>query len=78
MVGNHKGVHEVILRQVGVGFFEFPNLLGIEDMDLPLKPAKAAILPECVNQAVSVDRGCLQADHHIAEMHGAERRHDFL
>ena len=54
MVGNHKGVHKVILWQVSIGFLEFPHLLGIEDMDLPLEPSKVAILPERVDKAVSV------------------------
>ena len=78
MVGNHKGVHEVIFGQIGVGFLEFPNLLGIEDVDLPLKPAKVAILPESVNQAVPINGGGLQANYHIAELHGAQCRHNSL
>ena len=78
MVGNHKGVHKVILGQVGISFLELFDLLGIENMDLPLEPAKAAILPESIDQAVPVDGGGLQADHHVAELHGAECRHNFL
>ena len=76
MVGNHKGVHKVILGQVGIGFLELFDLLWIQDMDLPLEPAQAAILPESVNQAVS--GGGLQAEHHIAELHGTQCRHDLL
>ena len=78
MVGNHKGIHKVIFGQIWIGFLEFFDLLGIEDMDLPLEPAKAAILTECINKAVPVDRGCFQTNHHIAELHGAKRRHDSL
>ena len=71
MVGNHKGVHKVILWKVGIGFLEFFYLLWIQDVDLPLKSAKAAILPERIDQAVPVDGGGLQANHHVAELHGA-------
>ena len=39
-------------------------------MDLPLEPAQAAILPERIDQAVPIDGGGLQADHHITEPHG--------
>ena len=37
MVGNHKGIHKVIFGQIWIGFLEFFDLLGIEDMDLPLE-----------------------------------------
>ena len=61
-----------------LGFLELFDLLRIEDMDFPLETAKAAIFPESVNQAVSVDGGGLQANYHITELHGAQRRHDLL
>ena len=78
MVGDHKGVHEVVLLQIGIVIFELFDLLWIEDMDLPLEPAQAAIFPKCINQTAPVDGGGLQVDHHIAEIHGAKRRHDPL
>lgn len=78
MVGNHKGVHKVILRQIRIGFFELFDLLGIENMDLPVKLAQTSILPECIHKAVPVNGGGFQTDHHIAELHGTECRHDSL
>ena len=78
MVGDHKGVHPVVLRQVRIGFLELFDLLRIKDMDLPLEVAKAAVLPERVDEAVSVDGSGLQADHHITELHGVECRHNSL
>ena len=78
MVGNHKGVHPVVLWQVRIGFLELPHLLGIQNMDFPLKPPQAAILTKSVDQAVPVDGGGLQANHHIAELHGTKCRHDSL
>ena len=76
MVGNHKGIHPVVLWQVRIGFLKLPNLLGIQNMDFSLKATKAAILSECVNKAVSVDGGSFQTNHYIAELHRAKRRHD--
>ena len=76
MVGDHQCIHPVVLRQIWVGFFELPYLLRTEDVDFPLEPAQAATLPECIDQAVPVDGGSFQTDHHIAELHGIERRHD--
>lgn len=76
MVGDHKGIHPVVLWQVRIGFLELPNLLWIQNMDFSLKAAKAAILSEGIDKAVSVDGGSFQTDHHIAELHGAKRRHD--
>ena len=78
MVGNHKGVHRVVLGQVGIGFLELPHLFGIQDVDFPLKLAKAAIFPEGIDQTISVDRGGLQANHHITELHGTQCRHNSL
>ena len=78
MVGNHKGIHKVIFGQIWIGFLEFFDLLGIEDMDLPLEPSKAAILPERIDQAVPVDGGGLQANHHTLKLHGAKCRYDSL
>ena len=45
------------MGQIWIGFLEFFDLLGIEDMDLPLEPAQAAILPEGIHKVVPVDRG---------------------
>ena len=78
MVGNHEGIHEVIFGQVWIGFLEFLDLLGIEDMNFPLKPAQAAILSEGIHKVVPVDRGSFQADYHTLKLHGAQCRHDFL
>ena len=78
MVGNHKGVHPVVLRQIRIGFLEFMHLLWVEDVDFSLEPAQAAILTQCVNKAVTIDGGGLQADYHIIELHGTKRRHDSL
>ena len=39
MVGNHKGIHPVILWQVRIGFLELSNLLWVQNMDFPLKSA---------------------------------------
>src|SRR5699024_8956175 len=57
MVGNHKGVHPVVLWQVRIGFLELPHLLWIQNMDFPLKSPQTAILTKSVDQAVPVDRG---------------------
>ena len=76
MVGNHKGVHPVVLRQVRIGFLEFPHLLGVKDMNLSLELPQSAIFSESVDKAVPVDRGGLQTDHNITELHGAECRYD--
>ena len=78
MVGNHKGVHPVVLWQIRIGFLELVYLLWIQNMDFSLKPTEAAILPECINKIISVDGGGLHADYHITELHGTECRHDSL
>lgn len=61
-VRDDKGVDVVVLRQVVVGFLELSDLLGIEDVDLPLEPAEAAILSELVYEVFSVYGGSLHAD----------------
>ena len=76
MVGDHKGIHKVVLGQIRIGILELPHLLGVENMDLPLEPAKAAILPEGIHKAVPVNGGGFQTNHHVTELHRAERRHD--
>ena len=43
MVGNHKSIHPVVLRQIRIDCLELPYLLWIEEVDLPLRPAKAAV-----------------------------------
>ena len=78
MVGNHKGIHKVILGQVRIGFLELFDLLGIEDVNFPLESAKATVLPEGIDKAVPIDRGGFQTNHHITELHGTKRRHDSL
>ena len=78
MVGDHKGIHPVVLWQVRIGFLELPHLLWIEDMDLPLEPTKTSILTEGIDRTVSVDGGGFQTNHHIAELHGFECRHNSL
>lgn len=47
-------------------------------MDLPLKPTQVAILPECINKAVSINGSGIQANHHIVELLGVECRHNSL
>ena len=39
MVGNHKGIHPIVLWQVRIGFLELSNLLWVQNMDFPLKSA---------------------------------------
>ena len=78
MVGNHKGIHPVILWQVRIGFLELSNLLWVQNLDFPLKSAYAAILTECLDKTVPVDRGSLQADHHIVELNRVQCRHNSL
>ena len=78
MVGDHKGVHPVVLGQVRIGVLELLDLLGIEHMDLPLVPPQPSIFPEGADQPVSIDGRGFQANHHTAELHGLQRRHDLL
>ena len=78
MVGDDKGVHPVILGQVWIRVFEFPDLLGIEHMDLPLISPQPPVFSEGTDQAVPIDGRSLQANHHIAEPHGLQRRHNLL
>ena len=78
MVGNHKGVHPVILGQIWIGVLELLDLFRIEYMDLPLIPPQPPIFPKGADQAVPVDGCGLQSNHHIAEMRGLQRRHDLL
>ena len=59
-----------------IGFLEFPHLLGVKDMNLSLELPQSAIFSESVDKAVPVDRGGLQTDHNITELHGAECRYD--
>ena len=67
MVSDDEGIHIVILGQIRIRILEFANLLGIEDMDMALVTAQGAILPESVNQTVTIDGGCLHTDGHFAE-----------
>ena len=78
MVGDDKGVHPVILGQIGIGVLELLDLLGIEHMDLPLVLSQPPVFPEGADQAIPVDGRGLQANHHIIELHGLQRRHDLL
>ena len=78
MVGDDKGVHPVILGQVWIGVLELLDLLGVEHMDLLLIPPQPTVFPEGADQTVPVNGRGLQADHHIAELHGLQRRHDLL
>ena len=78
MVGDDKGVHPVILGQIGIGVLELLDLLGIEHMDLPLVLSQPPVFPEGADQAIPVDGRGLQADHHITDLHGLQRRHDLL
>ena len=58
------GIHVIVLGQVGVGFLELVDLLGVEHMDLPGVLAQLPILAECVDQTVPIDGCGLHADHH--------------
>ena len=78
MVGNHKGVHPVVLWQVRIGFLELPHLLGIQNMDFPLKPPQAAILTKSIDWAVPVDGGGFQANYYVDELHGMQCRYNLL
>ena len=55
-VSNDKGVHIIILWQVVIGFLEVLYLLGIEDMDLPVKRSQRGIFPQEKYEIVSIDR----------------------
>ena len=57
MVGDHKSVHGVVLRQAWIGFLEFADLFRIEHMDFPLKTSETPVLTERVDQRIPVDRG---------------------
>lgn len=70
MVGNHKGVSEVVLWQVWIGIFKLLHYFGLRDIYLPLKSAQVASLPEGIDKAVPIGAGGLQAGRHIAEVHG--------
>ena len=78
MVGNDESVHEVVLGQVRIGLLEFPDLLGIENMKLPLELTQLSVLTERVDQAIPIDGSRLHADDDIAELHGSHCRHDSL
>ncbi len=78
LIGNHESVHIVVLRQVGVGLLEFPDLLGVKHMDLAPEPAKSAVFPESVYKIISVDAGGLHADHDLFQTHCSECRHNFI
>ena len=39
MIGDHEGIHPIVLWQVRIGFLELSNLLRIQHMDFPLEPA---------------------------------------
>lgn len=39
MVGDHKGIHKIILWQIWIGVLEFTDLLWIQNMDFPLELA---------------------------------------
>ena len=47
-------------------------------MDLPLVLSQPPVFPEGADQAIPVDGRGLQANHHITELHGLQRRHDLL
>ena len=78
LVGNHKGVHIVVLWQIGIGFLEFADLLGVEHMDFPGVPAQLPVLSERVEQAVPIDGRGFHADHHALQPLGLNRRHNLL
>ena len=70
---DQKSVTNVLMR-----FVVYFTVIMSSQQDFSLKAAKAAIFSESVDKAVSVDGGGLQADYHIAELHGTECRHDPL
>ncbi len=54
------------------------NLFGIEYMDMMLVTPKGAILPESVNQAITIDRGCLHSNGHFTKLELVHCRHNSL
>ena len=70
--GDHEGIRIVVLWQVGIGFVDLLDLLGNENMDLPLEATKTTVLAERVYKTVPVDGGGLQPDYHINELHGTD------
>lgn len=78
MVCNHESVHIIVFWQVGIGFLEFSDLLGIENVDFAPELSQTAILSEGVDKAVAVDGGDLQTDDGIVQLCGVQCRHDFL
>lgn len=70
MVCNHESVHIIVFWQVGIGFLEFSDLLGIENVDFVPELSQAAILSECVDKAIAVDGRGLQADYDIVHLYG--------
>ena len=52
LVGNHKGIHRVVLGKLRIGLLKILDLFGVEHMDFPVKPAQTAILPEGVYQII--------------------------
>ncbi len=49
-VGSHISVHCVVLGQVVVNFFVFPDLFWVEYMDLPSELYQSAALTEGIHQ----------------------------
>ena len=76
-VGNYKGIHPIILWQVWISLLEFADLLWVEHMDLSLVAAKRSVLPQRVDQVVSVDGCGLHPDDHIGELQRFHCRYDF-
>ena len=78
MVSNDEGIHIVILRQIRIGILELANLLRIEHMNMTLIMAQLAILPEGIDQAVTIDGCGLQTDLYFAKLELVHCRHNFL
>ena len=57
---------------------EFADLLWVEHMDLSLVAAKRSVLPQRVDQVVSVDGCGLHPADHIGELQRFHCRHDFF
>ena len=61
-ISDNECVHPIVLREIGVGLFKFADLLGVEDMEIPLKLAGCPVTLQETHEVVAVDASRLDGD----------------
>ena len=76
IVGDYERVHEIVFRKIGVGFLEFPHLLGVEDMNFRSEASEVSVLAKRVDEMIAVNGSRFQPDGNTGKMETIEGGND--